>query len=231
MVLYESHSTLHGRPFKLKGRFYANVFVHFAPVDHFEQQKLDEKLREERAKHPIKSPDVIREENEAAKEIEAALKVLKGKRIGGHEQSQHDEEVINKHKQDIRNENSKKVLDENDIDENTSSKDDDTPKGQTDLHIAAGEGSLQKCIKILGNKQTDIITARDENGWQAIHEAARGGHLDVLKYLIEKGADVTAKTSEGGTPLWWAKRSLHEGHQVILYLESIGAPEEESTEI
>mmetsp|Transcript_35256 Transcript_35256/g.51801 ORF Transcript_35256/g.51801 Transcript_35256/m.51801 type:complete len:460 (+) Transcript_35256:63-1442(+) len=31
MVLYESHSILHGRPFALKGRFYANVFVHFEP--------------------------------------------------------------------------------------------------------------------------------------------------------------------------------------------------------
>ncbi len=27
MVLYESHSVLHGRPFPLKGRFYANIFV------------------------------------------------------------------------------------------------------------------------------------------------------------------------------------------------------------
>ena len=29
MVLYESHSVLHGRPFPLKGRFMANIFVHF----------------------------------------------------------------------------------------------------------------------------------------------------------------------------------------------------------
>jgi len=36
MVLYESHSILHGRPFPLKGRFMANIFVHFeaiGPVD------------------------------------------------------------------------------------------------------------------------------------------------------------------------------------------------------
>merc|ERR1719437_333978 len=36
MVLYESHSILHGRPFPLKGRFFANVFIHFAP-----EQDLD----------------------------------------------------------------------------------------------------------------------------------------------------------------------------------------------
>lgn len=32
MVLYESASTLHGRPFPLKGRSYANIFIHFEPT-------------------------------------------------------------------------------------------------------------------------------------------------------------------------------------------------------
>jgi prolyl 4-hydroxylase len=32
MVLYESHSIIHGRPFPLKGRFFANIFIHFEPV-------------------------------------------------------------------------------------------------------------------------------------------------------------------------------------------------------
>jgi len=31
MVLYESHSIIHGRPFPLKGRYFANVFIHFEP--------------------------------------------------------------------------------------------------------------------------------------------------------------------------------------------------------
>lgn len=29
MILYESHSTIHGRPFPMRGRFFANIFVHF----------------------------------------------------------------------------------------------------------------------------------------------------------------------------------------------------------
>lgn len=32
MVLYESGSLMHGRPFPLKGRYYANVFIHFEPT-------------------------------------------------------------------------------------------------------------------------------------------------------------------------------------------------------
>ena len=37
LILYESHSVIHGRPFPLEGKEYANVFVHFEPVeDEFE---------------------------------------------------------------------------------------------------------------------------------------------------------------------------------------------------
>ena len=39
MALYESHTVLHGRPFPLKGNFYANLFVHFIPVDPDERDK------------------------------------------------------------------------------------------------------------------------------------------------------------------------------------------------
>jgi lipid A disaccharide synthetase len=48
MVLYKSHSVLHVRPFPIKARYYANIFVHFEPVGHslrhkekMEQQKRD----------------------------------------------------------------------------------------------------------------------------------------------------------------------------------------------
>jgi prolyl 4-hydroxylase len=32
MVLYESGSLLHGRPFALKGKYFANIFIHFEPT-------------------------------------------------------------------------------------------------------------------------------------------------------------------------------------------------------
>ena len=41
MVLYESHTVIHGRPFRMKGRSYANVFVHYEPVDHATMNKRD----------------------------------------------------------------------------------------------------------------------------------------------------------------------------------------------
>lgn len=33
MILYESHSLVHGRPFPLKGRYFANIFIHFEPTE------------------------------------------------------------------------------------------------------------------------------------------------------------------------------------------------------
>lgn len=47
MVLYESHTVLHGRPFPLKGRFYANIFVHYQPIDHEANNEKDAELRQE----------------------------------------------------------------------------------------------------------------------------------------------------------------------------------------
>jgi len=40
MILYESHSIVHGRPFALKGRYYANIFVHFEPVINSESENM-----------------------------------------------------------------------------------------------------------------------------------------------------------------------------------------------
>jgi hypothetical protein len=47
MVLYESHSVIHGRPFPLKGNYFANVFIHFeavAPLDPNVPSKYDADL-------------------------------------------------------------------------------------------------------------------------------------------------------------------------------------------
>lgn len=40
MVLYESHSVIHGRPFPLKGRFYANAFLHFEPIGSLDSDNI-----------------------------------------------------------------------------------------------------------------------------------------------------------------------------------------------
>jgi hypothetical protein len=50
--------------------------------------------------------------------------------------------------------------------------------------------------------------------------------MESCRYLVDKGANIGAKTKGGGTVLWWAKRILEPGHEVIQYLEQLGAPED-----
>lgn len=110
----------------------------------------------------------------------------------------------------------------------------DKVDGKSALHMEAAYGNLEAVKALLssfesgsvgGTANYDMIHARDENDFQAVHEAAAGGHLDVLKYLLENGADLNAVTKEGGNVLWWAKKVLDKDHPVILYLISIGATE------
>ena len=68
--------------------------------------------------------------------------------------------------------------------------------------------SIQDAI-LLGNieaiKQhlaagTDV-NAKYDDGWTALHRAARVGHNEIAELLIAKGADVNAKMDNGDTPL------------------------------
>lgn len=44
MVLYESGSLIHGRPFALKGKYFANIFIHFEPTGRPLHDKSDDYL-------------------------------------------------------------------------------------------------------------------------------------------------------------------------------------------
>ena len=99
--------------------------------------------------------------------------------------------------------------------------------GRTTLHEAAAQGDLHEVHGILETNDVNIHK-RDRNGWQAIHEAVRSGHIDIVKSLADKGADLGAKTNNGGTVLWWAKKSLPQDHEVVKFLEANSAPDYQS---
>lgn len=96
---------------------------------------------------------------------------------------------------------------------------------ELEINRAAARNDLDAVQSLIKTNLEAIHTA-DRNGWQAIHEAVRAGHTKMVKLLITNGADMGAKTHNGGSPLWWAKRTLPRGHPTINYLESIGAPED-----
>ena len=68
MVLYESHSVLHGRPFPLKGKFFANIFIHFEPTGHT-------------LRHDAKMKGELVGKDDVHAEYQKAVK----RRAGGHE--------------------------------------------------------------------------------------------------------------------------------------------------
>jgi ankyrin repeat protein len=45
------------------------------------------------------------------------------------------------------------------------------------------------------------INARDTKGWTALHHAADSGCCETVEFLLQRGADVNARTDEGSTPL------------------------------
>lgn len=54
----------------------------------------------------------------------------------------------------------------------------------------------------------DTITAPDNAGYTALHYAARNGHVDICKMLIQYGANINATTKSGkATPLHKAAAS------------------------
>ena len=48
-----------------------------------------------------------------------------------------------------------------------------------------------------------------EYEWTCLMAAARNGHLDICRLLLDKGAKVEAKNSDGWTPLHYAARNDH----------------------
>lgn len=125
LVLYESHSIIHGRPFPLKGRFFANIFIHFEPAQ---------------------------------------------------------------------------------------------PKT---VQVAAQEGDL-KALKDALKDDPLLVHLKDENWWQASHEAARGGHNEILAFLAQEGAKMNSLTKTNATVLDIALSFHDVEHPVVNLTRSLG---------
>lgn len=184
MVLYESGSLIHGRPFPLKGRFYANIFIHFEPTG-----------------KPLHATN-----NDYLNDLELLDGLAPYIKVGSPEEAnwrRNNPQGFDKPSPSapIQQINS--------------------PEG----HHAAATGDLDR-LTTIARKNRRALHAKDENGWQPIHEAARAGNKDVIQLLVKHGADINARTGTTGrgmSVLNLAVEYLDSDHEVIEYLDQLGA--------
>ena len=78
-----------------------------------------------------------------------------------------------------------------------------TPAGDTALLMASLGGRLEMA-KLLVNAGAPVGGG---SGWQPLHYAAFSGASDIVRFLIERGADKNAVAPNGYTPLMLAVRN------------------------
>jgi hypothetical protein len=75
---------------------------------------------------------------------------------------------------------------------------------------AASQGNLSD-VKAIAQRHPELVHQRDKNGATALHYAAFGGHSDVVRALVECGADINARDNKfGATPAGWAIEYMRE---------------------
>ena len=82
----------------------------------------------------------------------------------------------------------------------------------------AQRGDVAELPALLDRVAVDFLDDGDENGWTALHEAARSGHADVLRLLVAKGADASKKTKYGQSVHDIARDVHHEDHPAMRFL-------------
>ena len=76
-----------------------------------------------------------------------------------------------------------------------------TPADETALMMACIQGHLDWAVKLL-----DRSAALNRPGWTPLHYAASGSELSVVAMLLNRGADIDARSPNRSTPLMMAAR-------------------------
>ncbi|KAJ8599961.1 hypothetical protein CTAYLR_002848 [Chrysophaeum taylorii] len=223
VALYESHTIIHGRPYPLKGQFFANIFVHFIPLDPTDDSKNDpgvdfawgrEQSTESRRDYPAPPP--------AAVSLAAADRAARASPWLGFPSVKGDAPVpapaTLAADRAARREAASKAKIAGPPTRATEHK--FFVPGEA--HYAAKMGDLAGVLDQV-KAHPAAVNAPDENLWTPLHEAARAGVVGVVEALVQAGADLGARTISGATALFIARQHNH--HPIVHYLESIGAPE------
>jgi len=177
MVLYESHSVIHGRPYPLQGRqvglrclspcdsplthfllvlhrYFANVFVHFEPIGY--TAKIEHRLHKGKSAEGLFEQAVSAQKDDTDLTNELANKqpstVLPPYIVEGSEEAARWKQQFVFDRVETKKEEPKH-----------------TTEGVTHAHKLAAAGNL-KALKNIAANDPSSLNSRDSNGWQPIHE-------------------------------------------------------------
>jgi hypothetical protein len=95
--------------------------------------------------------------------------------------------------------------------------------GQQHRHIPDG---WLPAVRYLVDELGVDVNVRDQDGYSAVHNAAARGDNEMIRYLVEKGADVTFASRRGQTTVDMAngpQQRVQPFPETIALLESLGA--------
>ncbi len=91
------------------------------------------------------------------------------------------------------------------------------------MHAVLAEDADPRMVAYLIEKGADANVAEDGQKWTALHFAARDQKEEIVRALLDGGAQVDASDSFGNTPLWRCVMNMSPNVSIIEQLVARGA--------
>lgn len=78
---------------------------------------------------------------------------------------------------------------------------DNVTSGLCNSVLKAAESGNLDALRQLVSTTSELVNCRDADDYTPLHRACYNNHTEVIKYLLENGANIFAKSSEGWEPL------------------------------
>jgi prolyl 4-hydroxylase len=217
MVLYESHSLIHGRPFPLKGEYFANIFIHFEPRhETLKEGEIPSYIKQDVSPELLKSyyTDVLAEHSSVSE-----ADILRKEEKDEEEEEEEDEE--DESEEDLDDEEDEDEEEDDDDEEDEDEEDFDEEEFEYDIYRAASEGDVRGLQRILDEEEDigEAINEKDIHDWTALAYAVYYGHHDVVQFLVSNGASIHEKVGYGTTtPISLGQELAKEYNEIVNYL-------------